>query len=186
MAAKKKTSTRRSTRRIQPTARKKATRRLERTAKNARLTARSGKAHTTKAAGKGPRRARPAARKKTTGLERTWTQAQASLSDAEVRVEKEIRTLAKRLGIDTRQASKHVKEWNRRLDREVRKASSRIDAGLGELQKTVKKEQRSLNRMIEDAVQSALAALNIPTRREVQVLTRKVHQLSRKIDRYGR
>ena len=79
MAATKKTSTRRSTRRIQPTARKKATRRLERTSKNARLTARSGKAHTTKAAGKGPRRARPAARKKTTGLERTWTQAQASL-----------------------------------------------------------------------------------------------------------
>jgi hypothetical protein len=180
MAAKKKTSTRRSTRRVRPTARKKATRRLQRMSKNARGTARKTKASKT------GRKVRSVAGKKATGFERTWTRAQARLSGAEVRVEKEIRALAKRMGIDTRQASKHVKEWNRLLDREVRKASRRIDAGLDEFEKAVKKEQRSVSRIVDDAVGRALAALNIPTRREVQALTRKVHQLSRKIDRYGR
>jgi molybdenum-dependent DNA-binding transcriptional regulator ModE len=129
---------------------------------------------------------RTGARRNSTGFERTWAQAQARLSGAEVRVEKEIRALARRMGIDTRQASKHVKEWNRLLDREVRKASRRIDTGLEEFDRAVKKEQRALGRMVDEAVGKALAALNIPTRREVQSLTRKVHQLSRKIDRYGR
>ena len=40
--------------------------------------------------------------------------------------------------------------------------------------------------MLDDAVQRALAALNIPSRQEVQTLTRKVAQLSRKIDRLER
>jgi hypothetical protein len=39
-----------------------------------------------------------------------------------------------------------------------------------------------VGRMASDAAQSALAAFNIPSRKEVQELTRKVDQLSRKID----
>jgi poly(hydroxyalkanoate) granule-associated protein len=79
-----------------------------------------------------------------------------------------------------------LKEWNRRLERELHRASRQIDSGVAEVQKTVKKERRAFGRMVEDAVQRALASLNIPTRQEVQALTRKVHQLSRKVDRFGR
>jgi poly(hydroxyalkanoate) granule-associated protein len=177
MAAKKRTTRRRSTRRPRPTTR-------------ARKTARPGRARTKRTPARKPRatgrRTAGRGRKRGTGLEHTWTQVQASLAEVEARLEKEVRTLADRLGIDTRQAAKHVKEWNRRLDREVQKASRQIDTGLGDLRKTVKKEQRALSGMVDDAVERALATLNIPTRREVQTLTRKVHQLSRKIDRYGR
>jgi len=37
-----------------------------------------------------------------------------------------------------------------------------------------------------ELVESALARFNIPTRREIQELTRKVDELSRKIDRIAR
>jgi len=39
---------------------------------------------------------------------------------------------------------------------------------------------------VDDAVRRTLAALNIPSRNEVQELTRRVEELSRKIDRFRR
>jgi polyhydroxyalkanoate synthesis regulator phasin len=40
--------------------------------------------------------------------------------------------------------------------------------------------------VVENAVQATLARLNIPSRGEIQALTRKVDELSRKIDRLRR
>jgi poly(hydroxyalkanoate) granule-associated protein len=129
------------------------------------------------------RAGRSSARKKTT--RRRATAPRARTRHAEGRFEKDVRAFAERLGIDTREAARMLKEWNRRLERELQRASRQIDSGVAEAQKVVKKEQRAFGRMVDEAVQRALASLNIPTRQEVQALTRKVHQLSRKVDRFG-
>jgi hypothetical protein len=115
-------------------------------------------------------------------FERTWREALRALGAAEAQVEKEIHAFVKRSGIDTRQAAAIWKQWNARLDRESRKAARRLETGLSGLQERVRKERRALARMVDDAVRGAFAALNVPSHHEVRELTRKVNQLSRKID----
>lgn len=46
----------------------------------------------------------------------------------------------------------------------------------------VDKERKSLGRKVEGAVKTTLASLNIPTRSEINLLARRVEELSRKID----
>ena len=46
----------------------------------------------------------------------------------------------------------------------------------------VEKERKSLGRKAEGAVKSTLASLNIPTRSEINLLARRVEELSKKID----
>jgi len=123
------------------------------------------------------RKVQPTARKKAKVLQR-------NLVTAEGRAEKELTALARRLGIDTGEVARYVKKWNRVLDKELKTASRQIDGGIEEIRTLVRREQRTASRMLDDAVQRALGALNIPTRQEIQALTRKVAQLSRKIDRF--
>ena len=42
--------------------------------------------------------------------------------------------------------------------------------------------QKRLGRKVEGAVKTTLASLNIPTRSEINLLARRVEELSRKID----
>ena len=79
-----------------------------------------------------------------------------------------------------------LKTWSRRLGRERRKALKQVEGRLTVLQTRAKKERRALTRTADDAVRRTLAALNIPSRREVQELTRRVEELSRRIDRFRR
>jgi polyhydroxyalkanoate synthesis regulator phasin len=134
------------------------------------------------------RRSRPAARARRTKsrLEKTWKDTQAALSSAEATVEKRVESLVRRSGVDTRQARKILAAWRHRLDRERKKAMKQVEGRLAGLQSRARKERRVLTRAVEDAVQRALAALNIPTRHEVHALTRRVTELSRKIDRFRR
>jgi len=122
----------------------------------------------------------------TSQIESTWKQALRTLEGAEKQAEKEIRSFIKRSKLDTRQASALWKRWNARLDRESRKAARHLEVGLADLQTRARRESRAFGRMVDDAVQGTLAALNIPSREEVQQLTRKVNQLSRKIDGFRR
>ena len=46
----------------------------------------------------------------------------------------------------------------------------------------VEMERKSLGRKVEGAVKTTLASLNIPTRSEINLLARRVEELSRKID----
>jgi polyhydroxyalkanoate synthesis regulator phasin len=134
------------------------------------------------------RRSRPAARARRTKsrLQKTWKDTQAALSSAEATVEKRVDALVRRSGVDTRQARKILAAWRHRLDRERKKAMKQVEGRLAGLQSRARKERRVLTRAVEDAVQRALAALNIPTRHEVHALTRRVTELSRKIDRFRR
>jgi poly(hydroxyalkanoate) granule-associated protein len=72
-------------------------------------------------------------------------------------------------------ATKHLREtWRQTL------------ASLGSLQARLVRERETVTRAAEDAVQRALAALNIPSRHEVQELSRKVDELSRRIEAFRR
>ena len=119
---------------------------------------------------KAPRRPRVAApaREAKSRLETTWKDTQAALVSAEAKVEKRVKT------------------WSQRLERERKKALKQVEGRLAVLQTRAKKERRAVTRMVDDAVQRTLAALNIPSRQEVQELTRRVEQLSRRIDGFRR
>ena len=126
------------------------------------------------------------ARQATSRLGKTWKETQAALSSAEATVEKRVRALVKRSGVDTRQARETIAAWRHRLDRERKKAMRQVEGRLAGFQSRARKERRTLARAVDDAVQRALAALNIPSRQEVHTLTRRVTELSRKIDRFRR
>jgi polyhydroxyalkanoate synthesis regulator phasin len=82
-----------------------------------------------------------------------------------------------------RDASTALRDLRKRLEKERKKAARGLDARIGVLQARVVKEGQALGRSAESAVQRALSALNVPNRADVGRLTRKVEELSRKIDR---
>jgi polyhydroxyalkanoate synthesis regulator phasin len=127
-----------------------------------------------------PRRA--SARKSGDVLRDTWEAALATLASAEQAVEKEIRQLLKKNKIDAKDASGVLREITRRVSKERKRVLKQIDAQAQALQARIHKERRSLQKMVDDAVHGTLAAFNIPSRKEVAELTRKVNQLSKKID----
>jgi hypothetical protein len=135
---------------------------------------------------KAARRAVTPARKTKSRLQKTWKETQAALSSAEGKVEKRVRELVKRSGVDTRQATQTLKEWRGRLDRERKKAVKQVEGRLSGLQTRARKERRTLARMVDEAVRRTLAALNIPSRQEVHQLTLRVEELSRKVGGFRR
>jgi polyhydroxyalkanoate synthesis regulator phasin len=80
-------------------------------------------------------------------------------------------------------ASAALRDVRKRLEKERRKAGKGLEARLNDLQARVVKEGQALRRSSEDAVQRALGALNVPSRQDISRLTRKVDELSRRIDR---
>jgi hypothetical protein len=126
------------------------------------------------------------ARRARSGLEKTWKDTRAALSSAGATVEKRVQALVRRGGVDTRQARKALVAWRHRLDRESRKAMKQVEGRLAVLQTRARKERRVVGRAVDDAVKRTLAALNIPSRQEIHDLTRRVEELSQKIDRFRR
>lgn len=115
-------------------------------------------------------------------LRDTWEAALSSLSNAEAEMEKQVRALMKGKGGD---AAESLRQLGHRLQKERRKLAREIDARMTSLQARVKKERKTLTRVVDDTVRGALAALNIPSRQEIGDLTRKVDELSRKIDGFS-
>ncbi len=130
--------------------------------------------------------ARTASHAKTAGarLKDTWYATLGALTSAEENLEKQVRRLLKRNKITTGDASAMLKDVGALIGRERRKALKDLDARMKALQARVRKERKAVSRSVNDAVQAALAAVNIPSRHEVHELTRKVDELSRKIDRF--
>jgi hypothetical protein len=121
-----------------------------------------------------------------TRLSRTWDDTREAIGTAEATVGKKVRALVKKSGLDTRAASDKLSAWKGRVERERRRAVKKLEAEMVKLQSRAKKERRAIGRMVDDAVKGALAALNIPSRNEVHELTRRVEELSRKIDGFRR
>jgi polyhydroxyalkanoate synthesis regulator phasin len=134
------------------------------------------------------RRPRPVsrARRAKSGLERTWRDTRAALSSAQGKVEKRVHDLVRRSGVDPRQARKALEAWRQRIDRQGRRAMRQFEGRLAVLQTRARKESRMVGRAVDDAVKRTLAALNMPSRQEIQDLTHRVEELSHKIDRVRR
>ena len=115
-------------------------------------------------------------------LAKTWEGTREALGNAEVAVQRRVRALVKQGGARTEQAGETLAAWRTRLERERRKAMKQLEQRLATLQTRARRERKALARMVEDRVQRTLAALNIPSRQEVHDLTRRVEELSRKID----
>jgi poly(hydroxyalkanoate) granule-associated protein len=81
-----------------------------------------------------------------------------------------------------RQGAVLVGQLRTRLDKEGRKAYREMETRVADLQKRLGRETTTLGRRVDDAVRGTLARLDIPSRREIAELTRKVDELSHKID----
>jgi poly(hydroxyalkanoate) granule-associated protein len=77
-----------------------------------------------------------------------------------------------------------VGQIRRTLDTEGRKAYRRIEVRMADLQQRLGRDKAGLGRRVDETVRGTLARLNIPSRREITELTRKVEELSRKIDAF--
>jgi poly(hydroxyalkanoate) granule-associated protein len=116
-------------------------------------------------------------------LEKTWNDTRRALRSAEVTVGKRVAALVQRSGLQPREVMRQAELWRGRLDREGRKARKRVEARLVQLKQRATRDRRSLTQSVDDAVARALGALNIPTRREVQQLQRRVEELKARVER---
>jgi poly(hydroxyalkanoate) granule-associated protein len=116
-------------------------------------------------------------------LEKSWNETRRALRSAEETVGRRVAALVERSGLEPREVMRQAELWRSRLDREGRKARKRVEARLGELRQRAKRNRQTLARSVDDAVAQALAALNIPTRREVQQLQRRVEELKARVER---
>jgi polyhydroxyalkanoate synthesis regulator phasin len=119
-------------------------------------------------------------------LRETWASTVDALTSAEGKMEKQIKGLLKHNKIGASDAAEMLKNLGTRLTRERKKAVKQLDVRLTEIQARLHKERRVVRRMVDDAVKGTLAAFNIPSRQEVAELTKKVDELSRKIDAFKR
>lgn len=132
-----------------------------------------------------PRRtpSRAAARQR---VKEGWKQVVAAVTRTQANVEAGVKDLLRRNRISTKDAATLMADLRALLAREQKKAGRELRAGLRTLQTRVDKERRGATRSLDDAVRSALAALNIPSRSEVAALTRKVDELSKAMARRKR
>ena len=134
-------------------------------------------------------RARRSARKavrsaRTTGemLRETWGTAVTALTAAEEEMARQLRRMLRRNRITPADAATALAELRVRFARERARARRRIDSGASEIAARLDHERKSVARALDSAVHGALASFNIPSRQEVAQLTRKVDELSRRIE----
>jgi polyhydroxyalkanoate synthesis regulator phasin len=75
-----------------------------------------------------------------------------------------------------------VSETGRTLSKQSKAIRKDLAHRVSDIGTRVEKERKSLGRKVEGAVKTTLASLNIPTRSEINLLARRVEELSRKID----
>jgi hypothetical protein len=117
-------------------------------------------------------------------LRDTWHSTMAALTTAQQEVENQVRRLLKRNRIKARDAAGVLRELGARAEVERRKAMKELEGRLHTVQSRMKKERKVVGRAVGEAATGALAGLNIPSRREVTELTKKVDQLGEKIDAF--
>jgi hypothetical protein len=114
-------------------------------------------------------------------IESLWQDARGAFRSAESQARKRVTAFARRNGVDTQELVERARQVRGRIERDGRKARKAALARLAQLQQRARDERRSLTRMADHAVARALAALDIPTRREVQELSRRVELLSTRV-----
>jgi len=114
-------------------------------------------------------------------LREGWHTALEALSKAEAGVETRVKALLRNNKLNVEDGAELLREFRKSVDKERQRAMKDLEVRLAGLQQRVRKEGKNVAKMADDAVQSGLAALNIPSRREVALLTRKVEELSKRI-----
>lgn len=127
-----------------------------------------------------------AARKTGDVLRDAWASTVGALNSAQGEMEKQIQLLLKKNKIAAKDAKGVLKEIGTRIGSERKRALKDLESRMKTVQTRLKKERKVVGRMVDDAVQGALATFNIPSRQEIGDLTRKVDELSKKIDSLGR
>ena len=122
----------------------------------------------------------------TASLRGGWQAALNRLAAAEQEAERQVRRLIKRNRLDAADAKELLATLGSRVARERRRLRADLAARLKGFEARVKKERRALGQIVDETVRGTLAALNIPSRREVAELTRRVEELTRKIDAFRR
>lgn len=116
-------------------------------------------------------------------LRQTWASTTRALSAAEGEVQKQVKSLMKRNKLSVADATVLLRQFRARVAKERAKRMKELDLRASAVSKRVQRESRNAGKYVAEAVQSTLAALNIPSRKEVAELTRKVDTLSKKIDK---
>ncbi len=115
-------------------------------------------------------------------LAKTWDDTRALLGRGRARLEQRARALIQTSGVDTEKAAESLGALRQRLGLERKKAIKRVEGRLGALRTRAQQERHAFASKAEDAVRRALDALDLPRRQELRQLTRRVEELSRKID----
>jgi polyhydroxyalkanoate synthesis regulator phasin len=115
-------------------------------------------------------------------LRERWQAALAAVAAAESEVEAQWKQLVKKSGLSGKDAGKALSELRVRFERERQRALAGLETGAQRFQERVREEGAVLSGKANQAMRNALVAFNIPSREEVAALTRKVDELSRKID----
>lgn len=75
-----------------------------------------------------------------------------------------------------------VNETGKNLSKQSKAIRKDLAHRVADIGTRVEKERKSIGRSLEGAVKTTLASLNIPTRSEINLLAKRVEELSRKID----
>jgi poly(hydroxyalkanoate) granule-associated protein len=132
------------------------------------------------------REATVAAEHSQSALRDVWKAAVEAFNAAEGEATKQVRSLVKSGRLTANEAADNLAGFSARLQKERKKAMKQFEGRVASLQSRLDKERKVLGKTVDEAVRSALAAFNIPSRREVSELTRKVDELSSKIDGFRR
>ena len=132
------------------------------------------------------REAAEAARQSEGALRDVWKAAVEAFTAAEAEAQRQIGTLLKSGRLTAREAQQSIEDLSVRLQKERKKAMRQVEDRLSDVQGRVETERKNAAKTVDEAVRAALAAFNIPSRREVSELTRKVEELSGKIDGFRR
>lgn len=145
---------------------------------------------TTKGARRSVRRAKrdvsEAAQKGQGAVRELWNAAVEAFNDAEKEAEHQINALLKSGRLTATEARDTFESFSKRMVKERKKVMRDLEHRIESLQDRIEKERKSIGKTVDETVRGALAAFNIPSRREVSELTRKVEELSAKIDGFRR
>ncbi len=125
-------------------------------------------------------------RKASEVIKDTWAATLEALTSAEHEMQKQVKLLMKKNQISGKDAQAMLKNLSTQVEKQRKRVLKELESRLKTLQTRVKKERKVVGKMVDEGVQRALAAFNIPSRQEVAELTRKVEELSRKIDAFKR
>lgn len=109
-------------------------------------------------------------------------EAMEALKEAPKNAEERVKALIESGKPALERAQAFATETQKNLSRQSKAIRKDIAHRVADIGTRVEKERKSLGKRVEGAVKTTLASLNIPTRSEINLLAKRVEELSRKID----